>query len=121
MKLSHPTVVDHANILRWMKENNIECIGSNAEADQQMIQLERDGVVDGIITEDSDIVALGAKRIICKMSRKNNGKIQFKVFNREQFIHSDNPFKSKLSTNHHLLADVALLLGNDCSYSCLWG
>ena len=78
MKMSHPTVVDHGNILRWMKENNIECIGSIAiaKADQQMIKLERKGLVDRIITEDSDLVALGAKRIICKMSRKNNGKFQ---------------------------------------------
>eukprot|EP00804_Cyclotella_cryptica_P028622 CCRYP_020607-RA/>CCRYP_020607-RA protein AED:0.33 eAED:0.33 QI:0/-1/0/1/-1/1/1/0/141 len=50
MKMSHPNAVDHANILRWMKENDIECIGSIAEADQQMVQLERDGVVDGVIS-----------------------------------------------------------------------
>eukprot|EP00956_Cyclotella_meneghiniana_P011249 scaffold15816_cov70-Cyclotella_meneghiniana.AAC.16 len=113
MKMSHPTVIDHANILRWMKENNIECVGAIAEADQQMVQLEKDGVVHGIITTDGDIVALGAKRVLCKMSRKNNGQYQFKVFDREKFMHPENPYKSKLSTYQHLITDVALLLGND--------
>ena len=37
MDMNHPTAVDHANILKWMKEENIRCYGSIAEADQQMI------------------------------------------------------------------------------------
>ena len=114
-KLSHPTSYDHANILRWMKDEGNECIGSIAEADQQMVQLERDGVVDGIITEDSDIniIALGAKRVLCKMSRKNNGQYQFKVFDREKFFSPENPFNAKLSRHPHLMTDIVLLLGND--------
>ena len=47
------------------------------------------------------------------MSRKNNGQYQFKVFDREKFMHPENPYKSKLSTYQHLITDVALLLGND--------
>ena len=113
MKMSHPNAVDHANILRWMKENDIECIGSIAEADQQMVQLERDGVVDGVISEDGDIVALGAKRVLCKMSRKNNGHFQFKVFEWEKFVSAENPYNSKLSRYPHLMTDIVLLMGND--------
>jgi 5'-3' exonuclease len=64
MKMKHPNAIDHASVLRWMKENNIRCVGLVAEADQQMIQLERDGVVDGIISEDGDEVALGAKLLL---------------------------------------------------------
>ena len=47
------------------------------------------------------------------MSRKNNGQYQFKVFDREKFMHSENPYKSKITHDQHLMADVALLLGND--------
>ena len=75
MDMNHPTAVDHANILKWMKEENIRCYGSIAEADQQMIKLEMDGVVDGIISEDGDEIALGARRLLCKMSRKNNNQL----------------------------------------------
>ena len=51
MKMSHPTVIDHANILRWMKENSIECVGSIAEADQQMVQLEKESSLQNVTQE----------------------------------------------------------------------
>lgn len=113
MGMHHPNAVDHANVLKWMKDNNIACIGSIAEADQQMIQLEKDGIVDGIISEDGDEIALGARRVLCKMSRKNNLQYQFKLFDREYFLRDDNPYNSKLCQYPELITDAALLLGND--------
>mmetsp|Transcript_10306 Transcript_10306/g.17524 ORF Transcript_10306/g.17524 Transcript_10306/m.17524 type:complete len:193 (+) Transcript_10306:217-795(+) len=47
MAMSHPTAIDHAAIRKWMDDNDIEHYGSLYEADQQMIQLEKDGIVDG--------------------------------------------------------------------------
>ena len=52
MSMSHPTAINHAAIKTWLVDNKIEHCGSIYEADQQLIQLERDGVVDGIISED---------------------------------------------------------------------
>ena len=96
MSMSHPTAIDHAAIKTWLEDNKIEHYGSIYEADQQLIQLERDGIVDGIISEDGDEIALGAKCLLCKMSRKSNGEYQFKLFQRELFLHPSNPYKSKL-------------------------
>jgi len=42
----HLTALDHVNVLRWMKREGIECYGSLFEANQQMIQLKKDGAVD---------------------------------------------------------------------------
>ena len=113
MELHHPTRVDHNAIVNWLQRENIEHYGSLAEADQQMVQLEKDGVVDGIISEDGDIIALGGKLVLCKISRKSNGDYQFKVFDRELFFHPDNPYNSKLCLHPSLLTEAALLLGND--------
>mmetsp|Transcript_22780 Transcript_22780/g.35232 ORF Transcript_22780/g.35232 Transcript_22780/m.35232 type:complete len:248 (-) Transcript_22780:217-960(-) len=96
MSMSHPTAIDHAAIRKWMVENDIEHYGSIYEADQQLIQLEKDGIVDGIISEDGDEIALGAKRLLCKMSRKSNGDYQFKLFERERLLSVSNPYQSKL-------------------------
>eukprot|EP00985_Skeletonema_marinoi_P025390 scaffold18626_cov141-Skeletonema_marinoi.AAC.1 len=113
MAMSHPTAIDHAAIRKWMDDNDIEHYGSLYEADQQMIQLEKDGIVDGIISEDGDEIALGARRLLCKMSRKSNGDYQFKLFDREHFMSANNPYQSKLCTYSNLITDAALTLGND--------
>ncbi len=113
MKMSHPTAYNHANVLRWMKAEGIECVGSLEEADLQMIKLEKDGVVDGIISEDGDEFALGAENRYCKMNRKPNGEYRFKVLNGSAFFDPSNPFKSKLNRFPDQVIDAALLLGND--------
>jgi len=65
-KMAHPTVLDHAAAINWLKERDVECVGSLFEADQQMRKLEMDGIVDGIATEDGDEIILGSKRIYLK-------------------------------------------------------
>ena len=37
------------------------------EADSQLAQLELDGVVDGVITEDTDLIVLGSRLLLCKL------------------------------------------------------
>lgn len=55
------------------------------EADAQLVYLERIGLVDGIITEDSDLLVFGAQNVFFKfdtdgscvhISRDNFGKVQ---------------------------------------------
>ncbi|KAL7476468.1 hypothetical protein ACHAWX_000080 [Stephanocyclus meneghinianus] len=41
MRMKHPNSIDHASVVRWMKENSIPCVGLIAEADQQMIKLRK--------------------------------------------------------------------------------
>jgi len=50
-----------------VKDNGIEHYGSIAEVDQQLVRLEIGGIIDGIITEDSDIAVLKAKTVFSKM------------------------------------------------------
>lgn len=113
MKMRKPTAHDHANVLRWMKEEGIMCIGSLEEADLQLVKLEKDGIVDGIISEDGDEFALGAQNLYCKMRRSKNGMYQFKVLNRQIFFGESNPYSSHLNKFPNLVTDAALLLGND--------
>lgn len=54
MKMKKPTPADHANVLKWLLDQNIECVGSLEEADLQLVKLEKDGIVDGMISEDGD-------------------------------------------------------------------
>ena len=50
------------------------------EADQKMVKLEQMGVVDGIITEDGDVVALGARLVLTKLVLKSNCSSTFVIF-----------------------------------------
>eukprot|EP00957_Ditylum_brightwellii_P078645 5978953-Ditylum_brightwellii.AAC.1 len=59
MELSHPTSGDHNAIVNLLESNNIGHYGWLKEAGQQMVQLEKDNGVDGIIAKDGDEIALG--------------------------------------------------------------
>ena len=91
-RMAHPTVLDHANVIHWMKDNGIECYGAAAEADYQAIKMEMDGFVNGVMTEDGDLIVLGGQLVLAKMSRK--GGLKFCVFRREELLSPENPYHS---------------------------
>ncbi len=45
-----------------LRAENVEYIVAPYEADAQLCFLEREGLVDGIITEDSDLLVFGCKQ-----------------------------------------------------------
>lgn len=45
------------------------------EADAQLAYLEKEGIVDLVITEDSDLLVFGCKRVLFKMDDSGNGKL----------------------------------------------
>lgn len=55
--------------LRWnltdqaLRAENVDYIVAPYEADAQLCMLEREGIVDGIITEDSDLLVFGCKQV----------------------------------------------------------
>ena len=53
-----------ACLVDWADRNHVVCIGAPYEADWQIKQLELDGIVDGVITVDSDLILLGCKAVI---------------------------------------------------------
>lgn len=56
-------------LIEELKLNNIQYIVAPYEADPQMIYLERMGIIDGILSEDSDLLVFGAKCLITKLDK----------------------------------------------------
>ncbi|KAH6637499.1 exonuclease-like protein [Boeremia exigua] len=52
-----------------LKAINVQYIVAPYEADSQMVYLERKGIVDGILSEDSDLLVFGAKCLITKLDK----------------------------------------------------
>ena len=52
----------------------IEFIVAPYEADAQLAFLSRSGRVDAVITEDSDLIAYGCKRVLFKMNSQGEGQ-----------------------------------------------
>lgn len=55
-------------IIEYCKENDINYIVAPFEADPQMVYLEKLGIIQGIIAEDSDLLVFGCKRMITKLN-----------------------------------------------------
>ena len=53
----------------------MECIVAPYEADAQLAYLEKEGIVDVVVTEDSDLLVFGCKRVLFKMDDAGNGKL----------------------------------------------
>ena len=47
------------------------------EADAQLAYLEKQGIADIVITEDSDLLAFGCKKVFFKMDQNGDGNIYF--------------------------------------------
>jgi exonuclease 1 len=57
------------NLIEELKKNNIAYVVAPYEADAQLVYLERQGIIDGIISEDSDLLVFGAKCLITKLTK----------------------------------------------------
>ncbi|CCH58749.1 hypothetical protein TBLA_0A09650 [Henningerozyma blattae CBS 6284] len=55
-------------IIDYCKNNHIRYIVAPFEADSQMVYLEKKGIVQGIISEDSDLLIFGCQRLITKLN-----------------------------------------------------
>ena len=56
-------------LIKVLKSMNVDYIVAPYEADAQMYHLERVGLVDGILTEDSDLLVFGSKKVIFKLKQ----------------------------------------------------
>lgn len=60
-------------MIKWLlskavkERNNVECIVSPYEADAQLAYLSRIDYVDVVVSEDSDLLAFGSKRVLFKV------------------------------------------------------
>ncbi|CCF57586.1 hypothetical protein KAFR_0C05950 [Kazachstania africana CBS 2517] len=55
-------------VIEYCKINNIKYVVAPFEADSQMVYLEKKGLIHGIISEDSDLLIFGCKKLITKLN-----------------------------------------------------
>lgn len=61
-----------AAVIQQLKEMDVPYVVAPYEADAQLVYLERHGFVGGIISEDSDLLVFGAKKLITKLDKHGN-------------------------------------------------
>lgn len=57
------------HFIEELKKMDIKYVVAPYEADPQLVYLEKRGLVDGIISEDSDLLVFGCKRLITKLDK----------------------------------------------------
>lgn len=55
-----------------LKRAGVQYVVAPYEADAQMVYLERKGIIDGILSEDSDLLVFGAKCLLTKLDQYGN-------------------------------------------------
>lgn len=56
-------------LIEELKKLNVQYVVAPYEADAQLVYLERQGLIQGIISEDSDLLVFGAKRLLSKLDQ----------------------------------------------------
>ncbi|GAD99400.1 exonuclease [Paecilomyces variotii No. 5] len=56
-------------LIEELKKMEVQYVVAPYEADAQMVYLEQQGIVNGIISEDSDLLVFGAKRLLSKLDQ----------------------------------------------------
>jgi len=92
---------------KFADENDIKCICAPFEADHQLVMLEKQGIIDGAITQDSDVIALGCPLVITKINKKNGN---CSVVDRARI---SNAFLEKYDNNRDTFLAYMCFLGND--------
>lgn len=59
-------------VIDELKKNGIQYVVAPYEADAQMAYLEREGIVDGVLSEDSDLLVFGTKCLLTKLDQYGN-------------------------------------------------
>ncbi|NXD69932.1 EXO1 Exonuclease, partial [Eolophus roseicapillus] len=68
--------VTHAmahEVIKAARTRGVDCIVAPYEADAQLAYLNKTGIVQAIITEDSDLLAFGCKKVFLKIDKFGNG------------------------------------------------
>ncbi|KAK5963664.1 Rad2 family nuclease EXO1 PWA37_003989 [Arxiozyma heterogenica] len=55
-------------IIDYCKTNHIKYVVAPFEADSQLVYLEKNGIIDGILSEDSDLLVFGCRTLITKLN-----------------------------------------------------
>ncbi|KAM4591784.1 exonuclease 1 [Odontesthes bonariensis] len=61
------------NLIKAARARGVDCVVAPYEADAQLAYLNKSGLAQAVITEDSDLLAFGCKTVILKMDKQGNG------------------------------------------------
>ncbi|XP_019954111.2 exonuclease 1 isoform X1 [Paralichthys olivaceus] len=61
------------NLIKAARAKGVDCVVAPYEADAQLAFLTKSGLAQAVITEDSDLLAFGCKKVILKMDKQGNG------------------------------------------------
>lgn len=59
-------------VIQHLKDLDVDYVVAPYEADAQLVYLERHGFIDGILSDDSDLLVFGAKKLLTKLDRYGN-------------------------------------------------
>ncbi|CAM1504247.1 Fc.00g018380.m01.CDS01 [Cosmosporella sp. VM-42] len=59
-------------LIQQLKKLDIPYVVAPYEADAQLVYLERKGLIDGILSDDSDLLVFGAKKLLTKLDQYGN-------------------------------------------------
>ena len=100
-------------VVKWMQDQQIPFIGAPWEGEWQLVQMERDGRIDGIIANDGDCFILGSRRIIFDI---DFGKRQFRELNvmeaTAKYNENNNHYRI-FKYKQENLAIISCFFGND--------
>lgn len=68
MKAADVTPEMAKSVMVELQRKHVKYVVAPYEADSQMVYLEKSGVVDGILSEDSDLLIFGASRLLTKLN-----------------------------------------------------
>ncbi|XP_063048024.1 exonuclease 1 isoform X2 [Engraulis encrasicolus] len=85
-------------VIKAARTRGVDCVVAPYEADAQLAFLNKAGVAQAIITEDSDLLAFGCKKVILKMDKQGHGleidqnhlgrcRLLGNIFTEEKFRH----------------------------------
>lgn len=97
------------SVINELKLKGIKYVVAPYEADSQMVMLEKLGLVDGIISEDSDLLVFGCKTLVTKL----NDRGQCIEIKRDNFKHCKGSYINNFSDDQLLL--MATISG--CDYT----
>uniref|UniRef100_A0A8C1W9Z4 Exonuclease 1 n=1 Tax=Cyprinus carpio TaxID=7962 RepID=A0A8C1W9Z4_CYPCA len=61
------------DVIKTAQMRGVDCVVAPYEADAQLAFLNKTGIAQAVITEDSDLLAFGCKKVILKMDKQGNG------------------------------------------------
>ncbi|KAA0711085.1 Exonuclease 1 [Triplophysa tibetana] len=61
------------DVIKAARARGVDCVVAPYEADAQLAFLNKLGIAQAVITEDSDLLAFGCKKVILKMDKQGNG------------------------------------------------